>query len=167
MGLESLIYEHECLGIDGKPIIVYKIRTMILNAHDLVDEVLEQGTDEYGKPIGDYRITRIGRALRRYWIDEIPQLYNLLKGDLKLVGIRAKSRKYWKKYPEDFMIDSLKCKPGLIGVQYAFKGEGDFNTDVENCWRYLREFRKKPLITDLKYFFRVWFNIIFRGVRSS
>lgn len=170
MRLDDLIYTRETWGKDGIPIKIYKIRTMIPNANENLQEVLNEGIDTYGNPINDPRITRVGRFLRRYWIDEFPQIYNLLRRDIKVVGIRPLEKSFWELYPPELKEEALKQRPGLIGVQYAhrdYKRGEDFDTCISIFQKYLRESKSHPLWTDTKYFFKIMFNIIFRGVRSS
>jgi len=167
MSLESLFYVRRVLGREGRAMNIYKFRTMIPNADELVEEAWEGGLDHHGKPNEDERITRVGRFLRRYWIDEIPQLYNLLRGDLKLVGIRPTSEEWWNLCPIELKNRALKEKPGLIGIHHANKtGEG-FDTYVRISEQYLDERSVSPILTDAKYFFRILSNIIFYGVRGK
>ena len=86
MCFEKYLYFKECSGKNGKPIMICKIRTMKLDADKNLESVLSNGRNGHGKYLNDSRITEVGGVLRKYWIDELPQLYNLFKGDIKLVG---------------------------------------------------------------------------------
>lgn len=135
----SLIYIKNSYGIDCKRIKVYKIKTMI-----------------------DGKIIESRKLLRKYWIDELPQLYNLLKGDIKIVGIRPMKFETWDLYSE-IMQDALKIKPGLIGIDYAFPAKDKKDVMIN----YIAAYKKSPFITDLKMFCKVLFCIIFKNVRSK
>ena len=162
----NLIYVKNCLGKDGKPIKIYKIRTMELDAEHRLDELVH-GFDGFGHPIIDPRVTPIGRFLRRYWVDEVPQLYNLLTGDIKLVGIRPNTEHDWQKYPKEIMERALRQQPGLMGVQYAYPPTGDFDIHLMHLTEYMDRWEKDPVQTDRDYFFRIARNIMFNNVRSS
>jgi len=165
--LESLFYVKEALGINGRPIRVYKFRTMEIRADDRLEEALDGGLNHYGKPNRDERITRIGRFLRRYWLDEIPQLYNLARGDLKLVGIRPSPERWWGLFPFGLKEKALNKKPGLVGFQYAYRSGDGFETYVKRMEQYIEEEKAAPVLTGIKYFFRTLSNIAFRGVRGE
>ena len=165
MALKNLIYVKKCLGKDRKPIQIYKIRTMDLDADQRLDELVD-GFDSYGHPMSDPRVTPIGRFLRKYGIDEIPQLYNLSKGDIKLVGIRPNGEIDWEKYPKDLMERALKQKPGLMGVPYAYPNTDNFDELFEYLTEYMDKWEENPTKTDRDYFSRIVRNIIFNGVRS-
>ena len=167
MSLETWLYAKECLGKDGIPIRTYKFRSMDANAEERLDEILSNGLDSYGHIINDPRVTPLGRFLRKYCIDELPQFYNLTKGDLKLVGIRPKGTMDWERYPEDIKIRALRQKPSLIGVSYAYKKTSSFEDHLAYHREYLDQWEASPNKTDLKYLLRIMMNIAFRGVRSS
>jgi len=177
MKMEDFIYIKEALGKDGNPINVYKLRTMIDGAEEFwEDAALHNGLDHLGKIINDERITPIGRILRRYWIDEIPQILNVLEGDMSLVGIRPRSKNKWSYFPTEHVDSVLRYKPGMFGVSYAYRDvEEDFEPhdvmgflqrtmDIEK--EYLRQKDIDPIKTDRKYFFEILNNIIFKGMRS-
>ena len=119
-----------------------------------------------GKFKNDFRITYWGRFLRKLWIDELPMFYNLLKGDLKLVGPRPLSLHYFNLYNEELRKRRLKCKPGLIPPYYADKPK-TLDEIMKSELKYLQSYEKKPKITDIKYFFQCFYNILFKGARSS
>lgn len=167
MGLETCLYFRECLGKDGIPIQIYKFRTMQPNANEKLDEILNEQFDSYGKPINDQRVTAFGRFLRKYWIDELPQLYNLAQGDIKLVGVRPMKSNEWERYPYDIRQRALRQKPGLMGVQYAHLRTESFEDHLKHLREYLDEWEENPNTTDLKYLQRIMLNILLKDVRSS
>lgn len=166
MNLFGFIYSSERLGKHGKKIKIFKIRTMEHGADSDWKKVAENGIDGLGKIKSDPRITRFGRFLRRFWIDEIPQLYNLINGDISLVGIRPKIEESWGLYPREFKERALKHRPGLIGIAYSEIGLKDFSDLMRVEERYITEREKSPNLTDRRYLCAVVKNIVFEGVRS-
>ncbi len=101
-------------GLNGKPFSFYKFRTMVCNAEDLKEELKEH--NEMSGPVfkikDDPRITRVGRILRKYSIDEFPQFFNVLKGDMSLVGPRPPLPKEVAEY-EPWQHRKLSVRPGV------------------------------------------------------
>jgi len=167
MGLHNLLYIREALGKDGAPIKVYKIRTMSPDTGNSIDDTLLDGLDNLGKPRDHHRVTPLGRLLRKCFIDELPQIYNLLRGDLALVGLRPRSEKIWDKYDStSIMNHALHYRPGLLGVIHSCREIKDLDHLKEVELEYLQNKDESPVLTDIRYFFRIVYNIIFRGVRS-
>jgi lipopolysaccharide/colanic/teichoic acid biosynthesis glycosyltransferase len=165
MALDNIFYIKEALGKNGKPIKVYKFRTMVPLEKQIVS-LNELEHDGHGKPIYDPRITKTGRFLRKYWIDETPQFYNLLKGDLKIVGIRPMTEKDWELYPARLKEKALEEKPGLGGFQYAEDKPENFSAHLENMEKYLFCDGSR-LKRDMKYLGKIAYKILFKGTRSS
>lgn len=156
------------MGKNGKEIGVYKFRTMHPFAEYLQDYVLKlNGYAETGKPKDDFRLTPWGRFLRRYWLDELPQLINVLKGDLKLVGVRPISKRYFEDIPKDLQELRLKFKPGCIPPYVALDRKSDVNSVLQAEREYLQEKTRRPYTTDTRYFFKAIFNILFKRKRSA
>lgn len=154
------------IGEGGKMFRVYKLRTMHPYSEYLQDFIFENyDLQTGGKFKNDFRLTNWGRIFRKYWIDELPMFINWLKGELKLVGVRPLSRHYFELYPEELRERRIKVKPGLIPPYYADMPEG-FEEILESERNYLTSYEKNPFLTDLRYFFRVFANIVFRGARS-
>lgn len=114
-----LLYKQQRFGRDGKLFLVYKFRSMVVNA----DETLKRNELLYEKYINnnykleqeeDPRITKLGRFLRKTSIDELPQLINVLKGDMSLVGPRPIVEEELKEYKERKNV-FLSVKPGITG----------------------------------------------------
>jgi exopolysaccharide biosynthesis polyprenyl glycosylphosphotransferase len=113
-----LFYRQTRIGINGKPFGMIKFRSMVVNAHDQLAELLAaQGTS--GTPLfkitDDPRITPIGRFMRKYSIDEVPQLFNVLRGDMSLVGPRPQVAGEVELYDEAAR-RRLNVKPGMTGL---------------------------------------------------
>jgi len=129
-------------GRDGKPFRLYKFRTMIADA------------DKHGPGIttaGDRRITRIGRWLRDYKIDEIPQLINVLKGDMSLVGPRPEDPRYIAQYTPD-QRQLLNVRPGITSAaSLAYRNEEQIlaGPDWETVYR--NQVLPAKLAIDLEY----------------
>ena len=126
----------------------------------------ENNLDASGKFLNDFRITSWGRILRKYFIDEIPQLYNWLRSDISLVGVRAISKHYYSLYPKELQELRINFKPGLIPPYYADMPT-TFDEIVESEVRYLQKKKEKPIITNMIYFVKALINIIFSGARSK
>lgn len=128
------------IGKDQKPFKMYKFRSMILNAHQLLredkkfKELYEQYKNGSYKLKGDPRITPIGRYIRKHSIDEIPQFLNVLKGEMSIVGPRAyypdELDEQQKKYPETKKLvrKVLSVRPGITGL-WQVSGRSDVNFD--------------------------------------
>jgi lipopolysaccharide/colanic/teichoic acid biosynthesis glycosyltransferase len=162
---EDIFYIKYSLGKNGKPIRIYKFRTMVKNA-DKMDSLIVQ-FDSYGNPVKDPRVTPLGKFLRKIWIDEIPQLFSILKGDIKLVGIRPMRECDWERYPADLKEKALRFKPGLMGVQYATLRKENFEEHIRFIHKYLDMKERRPFLTDVYFFFRILYYIFFKGVRSE
>lgn len=162
------LFKMKRMGKGGEIIGVYKFRTMHPYAEYLQDYVLQlNGYAETGKPKDDFRLTPWGRLLRRYWLDELPQLINVLKGDLKLVGVRPISFRYFEDIPKDLQELRLKFKPGCIPPYVALNRKGDVNSVLQSEREYLEEKVRRPYTTDTRYFFKAIFNILFKRKRSA
>ncbi|EOU1487135.1 sugar transferase [Clostridium perfringens] len=140
----TIIFKQERVGKNKKIFYIYKFRTMT--------DCDDRASDRQVTVINDQRITRIGRILRKYKIDELPQLYNVLKGDMSFVGPRPEVKKYVKFYEEEYD-EILKIKPGitdLASIEYI-----DENTiiskysDPEKV--YIEEVLPKKLMLNKRY----------------
>jgi len=162
------VYKMPRLGKNGKIIKVYKLRTMHPYSEYLQDYVLKaNGYAETGKPAEDFRIPTWGKFMRRCWLDELPQLINVLKGDMKLVGIRPVSERYFQDIPKEMQKLRLTQKPGCIPPYVALNRDGNVMSVLQSEKEYLEEKIKSPNTTDTKYFFKALFNIVFKHKRSA
>ncbi len=135
-------------GKDGKLFKIYKFRSMVENAHEILEKdpkLLEEYKKNSYKIFNDPRVTRVGRILRRFSIDELPQLFNILKGEMSLVGPRAyypfELEEQQVKYPESkkFVKIILSGKPGLTGLwQVTGRSQINFDKRVEMDADYVR-----------------------------
>jgi lipopolysaccharide/colanic/teichoic acid biosynthesis glycosyltransferase len=155
------------VGMDGKLINVYKLRTMHPFSEYIQEYVyLNNNLKEGGKLDNDYRITSWGRVMRKLWIDELPMIWNLLRGEMKLVGVRPLSQHYFHLYPEDVQRLRIRTRPGLVPPFYADLPR-TFEEIVESERRYLFAYNEHPLRTDISYFFKAVKNILIRKARSG
>ncbi|MCL2129947.1 MAG: undecaprenyl-phosphate galactose phosphotransferase WbaP [Treponema sp.] len=127
-----VLYGHQRLGLNGKLFNAYKFRSMVMDAEKKLDEVLRADgrlRDEWEashKLKNDPRITKIGKILRRTSFDEFPQLLNILKGEMSLVGPRPVTDKEIIKYGEN-ATRILSVKPGLTGLwQVSGRSDTDY-----------------------------------------
>jgi lipopolysaccharide/colanic/teichoic acid biosynthesis glycosyltransferase len=155
------------VGKNGKIIKIFKFRTMYPFAKYLQAYLIEKnGFAKNGKINNDFRILGWSRIIRKLWLDEVPQLLNLLRGDIKLFGVRPISMDMYNRYPKDLQIDRIKSKPGLIPPFYVDLPKS-FDEIVESERRYLELYQQHPFKTDKRYLFMAARNIIFKGARSN
>lgn len=136
-------------GLHGKEFNIYKFRSMVHNAEDLLEQL--KSKNEMDGPVFkmkyDPRITKIGRIIRKTSIDELPQLFNILKGDMSLVGPRPPIPSEVNQY-DDYQIQRLMGKPGLTCYwQIGGRNNIDFDEWVELDLKYLKE---RNIFIDLK-----------------
>jgi len=135
-------FVQERAGEFGKPFRVLKLRTMVLGADERVNEVLEKNILKgpvYKIP-NDPRVTGVGRFLRRMSMDELPQFWNVLKGEMSLVGPRPEELWVVKGY-NDEQRQRLAVKPGLTGpMQVAGRGELDMDARLALELDYIRNY---------------------------
>ena len=155
------------VGLNGKLINVYKLRTMHPFSEYLQEYIFNQNKLQKGGKIkNDFRITPEGRLFRKFWIDEIPMLFNILKGDMKIVGVRPLSEHFFSLYDKDLQEKRIKNKPGFIPPYYVDLPK-TMTEIMESERKYLSLYKKNPIRTDIKYFFLAFKNVLFKGVRSK
>jgi lipopolysaccharide/colanic/teichoic acid biosynthesis glycosyltransferase len=125
------------VGKNGKLFYMYKFRSMVVGAQELLQknpELLKQYKKNSYKIYNDPRVTRAGKVIRKFSLDEFPQFLNIVKGEMSLVGPRAyypfELEEQQKKYPRsrDYVKIILSQKPGLTGV-WQVSGRSDINFD--------------------------------------
>ncbi|MGC9151914.1 MAG: sugar transferase [Microbacter sp.] len=156
------------IGKNGAPIKVYKLRTMHPYSEYLQEYIYtHHHLHQSGKFKTDIRVTTIGGFLRRYWLDELPMIINVLKRDLKLVGIRPLSKQYFSLYTPELQQQRTRHRPGLLPPYYADMPK-TLEAIQESEKKYLDACEKKgTFITDFRYFFIILFHIIFKKARSK
>jgi lipopolysaccharide/colanic/teichoic acid biosynthesis glycosyltransferase len=155
------------VGMNGKIIRVYKLRTMHPYSEYLQAYIYRQNSlQEGGKFKDDFRITNWGKIFRKLWLDELPMIYNWLSGDMKLVGVRPISQQYLGLYPKEFQNRRQKYKPGLVPPFYVDL-PSTFDKIIESEKKYLDLYDKNPFTTDIKYLFKALYNIFIKRARSK
>ncbi len=156
------------IGKNGKMFNVYKFRTMHPYSEFLQEYIYKKyNLQDGGKFNHDIRVTTLGRFMRKFWIDEWPMFLNLLKGDMKLVGVRPISKQYFSLYSKELQETRVKHRPGLMPPFYA-----DMPKTLEEIeaseMRYLTACEQNgTLRTDFVYFWKILYNILFRRARSN
>ena len=155
------------IGKNGKIVNVYKMRTMHPYSEFIQEYVYKkEGLNEGGKFNKDFRVTTIGRFFRIFWIDELPMILNLLKRDIKIVGVRPLSKHYFELYSKEHQERRIKYTPGLIPPYYVDNPK-TLEEIIESETKYLNAYDRYPLRTDLEYFFKALYNILFKKARSA
>jgi len=154
-----IIYRQTRIGKNGNPFSFYKFRTMYIHPdYSSYREFLSktiQKDKENEKPIhgmrGDTRVTRVGRVLRRLSLDELPQFFSVILGDMSLVGPRPPLPYEWEVY-KDWHRQRLMVKPGITGLwQISGKSNRGFNEMVLTDLSYIE---RRSLLLDLKILLR-------------
>jgi len=160
-----IIYHRRVLGVGGKPFGAYKFRTMVVNADRVLADMLEKDPElrreyESGQKLkNDPRVTRLGRFLRRYSLDELPQVFNVLKGEMSLVGPRMISPEEAARYGK-WSMNLLTVKPGITGP-WQVMGRNDLPYDerVRLSMQYIRNY---SIWTDIKLLYQT-FMVVIKG----
>jgi len=118
-----VVYKQERVGKDEETFFIYKFRSMIHNAES-------EGGPQWAQP-KDPRVTRVGRIIRKLRLDEVPQFFNVLKGEMSLIGPRPERPFFVKKFKQQipFYARRLKIKPGITGWAQI---KGQYDTSIEN-----------------------------------
>lgn len=134
IALESgmpVLFRHARMGMGGREFMMYKFRSMVLDAATL---------GPYYTTANDPRVTRVGRVLRRSSIDELPQLFNVLKGDMSLVGPRPDVAAQRSLYNDADWALRCSVRPGITGLAQAqLRSEGSEEQRLALDLRYVRE----------------------------
>jgi exopolysaccharide biosynthesis polyprenyl glycosylphosphotransferase len=121
-----ILFTQRRAGLRGAPFRLFKFRTMHIDAERSLEDLLEELPEPMFKFREDPRVTRVGRVLRRLSLDELPQIWNLLRGDMSLVGPRPEQLELVERYSPEHRF-RLDVKPGLTGpMQIHGRGELTF-----------------------------------------
>lgn len=155
-------------GKNGEIFGVYKFRTMHAYSEYLQPYIYHKNKlKEGGKFADDFRVSSWGHFMRKFWIDELPMLINLLRGQIKIVGVRPLSQHYFSLYTPEMQQLRIKVKPGLLPPFYS----GDKPETIEEVQQsereYIEAYLAHPLKTDWKYFWKIIGNILFKRKRSE
>lgn len=117
-GCRPVIFKQARVGLHGKPFFIYKFRSMIVDAEEDVPQLTEQN---------DERVTKVGRFLRSHHLDELPQLWNVLKGDMSFIGYRPE-RQYFidqiMEHDERYAM-LYQMRPGVTSYATLYNGYTD------------------------------------------
>ena len=150
-----VFFGHERLGKNGKKIKIWKFRSMRVNAEEIFAEFTEEQKAEFYREFKleqDPRITAVGGFLRKSSLDELPQLFNIMKGDLSLVGPRPVVKEELEKYGDE-KEEFLSVKPGLTGYWQA-NGRNLINYENGRKEMELYYVRHQSMLLDVKILFR-------------
>jgi exopolysaccharide biosynthesis polyprenyl glycosylphosphotransferase len=149
----ALVFRQERSGFHGRHFWMHKFRTMVEGAERMRDQVTH--LNEIGGPVfkvrEDPRITGVGRYLRRTSLDELPQLWNVLKGEMSLVGPRPEDAGFVELYAADYAVIH-SVKPGMTGLsQLAFAREGNVLDPADRVGHYVKEILPQKIGIDQLY----------------
>ena len=140
-----VLFKQERLGKDGKPFMMYKFRSMHTDA--------EENGPQWAK-VDDRRVTRVGKFLRKTRIDELPQMWNIIAGDMSFVGPRPEREFFYAKFERNIpnFRDRLAVKPGLTGLAQI---SGGYELDPQSKLDYDIEYiETRSALLDIKYIFK-------------
>ena len=154
-----VIFSQKRVGLNGKEFIMYKFLSMVVNAEELKEKLAKQ--NEMSGPMfkmkDDPRVTKIGKFIRKTSIDELPQLINILKGDMSLVGPRPSLPKEVAEF-EPWMLERLNVKPGLTCYwQVSGRNNIDFIEWMKLDLKYVKD---RSFLLDLKLIIKT-FSVLF------
>lgn len=149
----GIVFAQKRNGKDAKVFKMYKFRSMVYNAEELLKDLKDK--NEMDGPVfkikDDPRITKMGKFIRKTSIDELPQLFNVLKGEMSLVGPRPPLPREVEQYNE-YQMQRLSVTPGLTCYwQVGGRNDIDFDQWVELDLQYIRE---RNLWVDIKLIFK-------------
>lgn len=156
----SVFFSHNRIGKNGKIIKIYKFRTMVPNAEDLIEKFDEEQIKEFKenyKLKEDPRVTKVGKFLRKTSLDELPQILNILKGDLSIIGPRPVIEEELEKWGDN-KSKLLSVTPGLTGY-WAANGRSDITYD-ERISMELFYIDNYSLLLDIKIFFKTIISVL-------
>jgi lipopolysaccharide/colanic/teichoic acid biosynthesis glycosyltransferase len=143
-----VLYRWPVVGEGGRPLRAYKLRTMVVDADEMKPRLLarNESTGPVFKMKDDPRVTAVGRCLRKFSLDEAPQLWSVLRGDLSLVGPRPVLVSEWLRF-DKWQRRKLAVKPGMICLWHIRGQPRDFDTWVRMDLEYIEHW---SLWLDLK-----------------
>lgn len=147
-----VLFRQKRPGLNRVPFTIYKLRTMHLDAERHQPEIDPSPGNIFFKAKGDPRVFPIGRFFRKYSIDELPQLFNVLKGDMSLVGPRPVLAADLKRFAEWKQMRRFQVKPGLTGL-WQINGRSN-TTDAQRMRDDLLYVEKRCFALDLKILVR-------------
>lgn len=140
-----IFFAHTRIGKDGKPFPCYKFRSMVVNSKEMLEKHLAENPEARAewerefKLKNDPRVTPIGQVLRKSSLDELPQIFNVLKGEMSLVGPRPVVQEELDKYYGEAVKEYCSVKPGITGLwQVSGRSDVDYPERVAMDVEYVR-----------------------------
>lgn len=158
-----VFYSHKRVGMNGEPVDVLKFRSMKVGADDLESMLTEEQLEEYRKEFKlevDPRITPIGQFLRKTSLDELPQLLNILQGNLSIVGPRPVLMEELHHYSKEEVAKLLSVKPGLTGYWQAYARNSARYEDGKRQEMELYYVDHAGMLFDWKIIFKTAFSVL-------
>jgi exopolysaccharide biosynthesis polyprenyl glycosylphosphotransferase len=151
-----IVFVQKRVGKDGKTFGIYKFRSMVVNAEELKDKLYDK--NEMNGPMfkmkKDPRITKVGKFIRKTSVDELPQLINVLRGEMSLVGPRPSIPGEVKHF-EEWMLQRLSVRPGLTCYwQVSGRNDIEFRDWMKLDIKYIEE---RSMLVDIKLIFKTFF----------
>lgn len=157
-----VFFAHKRVGKGGKTIKIYKFRSMVTNAEELIKQFTPEQKAEYEKNFkleNDPRVTKVGNFMRKTSLDELPQLINILKGDISIVGPRPVMDVETKIYG-NYRDMLLSVKPGLTGF-WAANGRSH-TTYTRRRAMEIYYVKNRSVLLDLKIIFKTFISVFKR-----
>lgn len=158
-----IFFKQKRVGRNGRYFNIYKFRSMYIDAEERKKELMDQNEMNglMFKMSNDPRITKVGKFIRKTSIDELPQFFNVLKGDMSLVGTRPPTAAEFKQYKGHHR-RRLSMKPGITGMWQAYgrNSVSDFEKIVQMDLDYIDNW---SILLDIKIMFRTVYTILFEG----
>lgn len=158
----KVFYKHKRLGLNGNDVYIYKFRSMKTDADDLEKMLTEDQLEMYKtefKIENDPRITKVGNVLRKTSLDELPQLMNILRGELSIIGPRPIVEEELENYGEN-ADKFLSVKPGLTGYWQAYARNDAVYASGERQKMELYYVDNRSLWFDIKIFFKTFSSVL-------
>lgn len=159
-----VFFSQKRVGYAGQLFGCYKFRTMVVNSQEMLDEYLckhpelREEWDKYFKLKNDPRITKVGGFLRKTSLDELPQLWNVLKGDMSLVGPRPVVVEELDRYYGEYAKDYITVRPGMTGLwQVSGRSETSYDERVMLDVWYIKNI--SPFL-DVKILYKTFFVVL-------
>lgn len=155
-----IFYKHLRAGRYGKPFYLWKFRTMYKDADKILDKYpeLKKEFEKEFKLKNDPRVTKVGKFLRKFSLDEIPQIFNILKGEMSVVGPRPVTFKELEKYGE-YAEEILRVKPGLTGLwQVSGRSDVDYSQRIKFDLYYIQNW---SILLDIKIILKTIPSVLF------
>lgn len=154
-----VFFVHKRVGLNGKTLGIYKFRSMVTNAEELIKEFTPEQKKEYEKNYkleNDPRITKVGKILRKTSLDELPQLLNILKGELSFVGPRPIMEEETKIFG-NYRSMLLSVKPGLTGY-WAANGRSNVTYKRRRAME-IYYIKNRSIVMDIKILIKTFISV--------